>query len=223
MGQEGPWWFSVKYGEDMTQLFNMDCWACTLVNHVRREPHAQACLACCQQARDTTCALRRLTATAGTAAAQIKDKCGYEKIPEPVDLQKEGGGMVELHTAGRTSAKDILEPKATYILCKMAVPEDAPEGTAPAPEMLWTPPEGYEAPAGACLLHRLHLRLLHHLLHSVGQRQNRTASLGHRLRRPRLYRHSCSLPSPPPSLSSPRSLCLITSAEPPAGGAAKKK
>eukprot|EP00908_Phaeocystis_cordata_P009268 Transcript_20019.p3 GENE.Transcript_20019~~Transcript_20019.p3 ORF type:complete len:129 (-),score=66.13 Transcript_20019:278-664(-) len=108
---EGPWWFSVKYGEDMTQLFNMDCWACTLVNH-------------------------------------IKDKCGYEKIPEPVDLQKEGGGMVELHTAGRTSAKDMLEPKATYILCKMAVPEDAPEGTAPAPEMLWTPPEGYEAPAG---------------------------------------------------------------------------
>ena len=82
MGQEGPWWFSVKYGEDMTQLFNMDCWACTLVNHVRREPHAQACLAWCQQARDTTCAHRCLTATAGTAAAQIKDKCGYEKIPE---------------------------------------------------------------------------------------------------------------------------------------------
>ena len=88
MGQEGPWWFSVKYGEDMTQLFNMDCWACTLVNHVRREPHAQACLAWCQQARDTTCAHRCLTATAGTAAAQIKDKCGYEKIPEPVDLDR---------------------------------------------------------------------------------------------------------------------------------------
>ena len=43
----------------------------------------------------------------------------------------------------------LLTPKATYILCKMAVAEDAPEGTAPTPEMLWTPPEGYVAPAAA--------------------------------------------------------------------------
>ena len=34
MQEAGTYWFSVKYGEDMTQLFNMDCWACTLIAHV---------------------------------------------------------------------------------------------------------------------------------------------------------------------------------------------
>tara|TARA_B100000795_G_scaffold185315_1_gene140720 strand:+ start:287 stop:592 length:306 start_codon:yes stop_codon:yes gene_type:complete len=80
--------------------------------------------------------------------AQIKEKCGYEALTEDIDLQKDGG-MVELHTHGRVSAREKLTPKATYILCKMAVAEDAPEGTVPTPEMLWTPPEGYVAPAAA--------------------------------------------------------------------------
>ena len=83
------------------------------------------------------------------AFAQIKEKCGYEELTEDIDLQKDVGGMVELHTHGRAYARELLTPKATYILCKMAVAEDAPEGTAPTPEMLWTPPEGYVAPAAA--------------------------------------------------------------------------
>ena len=52
--------------------------------------------------------------------------------------------MVELHALGRSSAKELLEPRATYILCKLVVAE---EGAAPTPELLWTPPEGYVAPA----------------------------------------------------------------------------
>ena len=75
---------------------------------------------------------------------QIKDKCGYEKIPEKVDLQKEGGGVVDLHSLGRSYAKGLLEPAATYILCKLVEPEG---GGQPTPEMLWTPPEGYVPPA----------------------------------------------------------------------------
>ena len=86
---------------------------------------------------------RSLRATSPCRRAQIKETCGYEALTEDIDLQKDVGGMVELHTHGRASAKELLTPKATYILCKMAVAEDAPEGTAPTPEMLWTPPEGY--------------------------------------------------------------------------------
>ena len=78
--------------------------------------------------------------------AQIKEQCGYGTLPEDIDLQKEAGGMVELHAHGRASARELLEPRATYILCKMVMAEDAPEGTALTPEMLWTPPEGYVAP-----------------------------------------------------------------------------
>ena len=81
--------------------------------------------------------------------AQIKDKCGYDTLTEDIDLQNDAGGMVELHAHGRASAREVLMPKATYILCKLVVAEDAPEGTAPTPEMLWTPPEGYVAPAVA--------------------------------------------------------------------------
>ena len=108
--QAGPWWFTVKYGEDQQALFNMDCWACTLIDHV-------------------------------------KDKCGYQKLPEKVDLQKEGGGMMDMPSIPKqTTAKGTLEPKATYFLCKLVVPE---EGGAATPEMLWTPPEGYVPPAAA--------------------------------------------------------------------------
>ena len=78
--------------------------------------------------------------------AEFKDKCGYEKIPEAVDLQKEGGGMVDLHSLGRSYAKEALEPAATYILCKLVEPEG---GGTPTPEMLWTPPEGYAPPAAS--------------------------------------------------------------------------
>lgn len=109
MADEGPWWFTVKYGEDQQALFNMDCWSCTLINH-------------------------------------IKDKCGYEKIPEKLDLCKEGGSMIDMPNQGRTPGKDALEPKATYILYKLVVAE---EGAPPTPEMLWTPPEGYAVPAPA--------------------------------------------------------------------------
>ena len=137
--QEGPWWFSVKYGEDKTALFNMDCWSCTLIAHVSSPPGPlPACHGTSHTQLPSQC--RR---------AQIKEKCGYEELTEDIDLQKDVGGMVELHTHGRASARELLTPKATYILCKMAVAEDAPEGTAPTPELLWTPPEGYVAPAAA--------------------------------------------------------------------------
>ena len=45
-----------------------------------------------------------------------------------------------------TQGKEVLEPKATYILYKLVVAE---EGAPPTPEMLWVPPEGYVVPAAA--------------------------------------------------------------------------
>ena len=32
----GPFWFTVRYGADQTQLFNMDCWAAVLVDHMKQ-------------------------------------------------------------------------------------------------------------------------------------------------------------------------------------------
>uniref|UniRef100_A0A7S4BZY5 Uncharacterized protein n=1 Tax=Chrysotila carterae TaxID=13221 RepID=A0A7S4BZY5_CHRCT len=32
---QGPYWFTVKYGEDETQLFNMDCWSVVLCDHIK--------------------------------------------------------------------------------------------------------------------------------------------------------------------------------------------
>ena len=34
---EGPFWFSVRYGDDQTQLFNMDCRASVLVDHMKQK------------------------------------------------------------------------------------------------------------------------------------------------------------------------------------------
>ena len=85
-------------------------------------------------------------ARAAASRLQIKGECGYEKIPEKCDLQKEGGGMLDMPSQGRASAKDVLESKGMYILCKLVEPE---EGGAATPEMLWTPPEGYVAPAAS--------------------------------------------------------------------------
>merc|ERR1712087_874578 len=31
----GPYWFTVRYGMDQTQLFNMDCWAVVLCDHIK--------------------------------------------------------------------------------------------------------------------------------------------------------------------------------------------
>lgn len=149
MAEEGPWWFTVKYGEDQQALFNMDCWSCTLIDHVchaRRHPTAQRHRPA-DSHRPPPTAQRRHPADSHPrrgSHAQIKDKCGYFKIPEKVDLQKEGGSMMDMPTLGRQPAKEVLEPKGTYILYKLVVAE---EGAAPTPEMLWTPPEGYAAPA----------------------------------------------------------------------------
>uniref|UniRef100_A0A7S0LJW8 Uncharacterized protein n=1 Tax=Coccolithus braarudii TaxID=221442 RepID=A0A7S0LJW8_9EUKA len=33
--ETGPFWFTVRYGVDQTQLFNMDCWAVVLCDHIK--------------------------------------------------------------------------------------------------------------------------------------------------------------------------------------------
>ena len=73
----------------------------------------------------------------------MKEHCGYGNLEEPVELQKEDGTPVGLIELGKAMATDVLQPKGTYILCKVNVAE---EGAAPTYEQLWTPPDGFEAP-----------------------------------------------------------------------------
>ena len=75
----------------------------------------------------------------------VKERCGYSDVEEQLVLQTEDSSLIELHTMGCTSATEALAPKGTYILAKVVQGED---GTV-SPEMLWTPPEGYVAPAAA--------------------------------------------------------------------------
>ena len=34
--EDGPFWFTVKYGKDQQEIFNSDCWACVLYDHIKR-------------------------------------------------------------------------------------------------------------------------------------------------------------------------------------------
>ena len=74
----------------------------------------------------------------------IKERCGYGHIEEEIDLQREDGTRIELNTMGKASAIDTLESKGTYILVKLILAHEP--GDPPTVEMLWEPPEGYEAP-----------------------------------------------------------------------------
>ena len=73
----------------------------------------------------------------------IKVKCGHEGAPEEFDLLKEDNSRLNLRSIGTVSAKDTITPKGTYILAKINVDESGAESV----EQMWTPPEGYEAPA----------------------------------------------------------------------------
>ena len=74
----------------------------------------------------------------------MKERCGYNHVDEPVDLLKEDGSTcIDLRSVGKELATGLIEPKGTYILCKVVQPEDGSISF----EQLWTPPEGYEAPA----------------------------------------------------------------------------
>ncbi len=115
-------WFTVRYGADQTQLFNLDCWGQARFHPLR------------------TAATAWRTGRALTAARSqvlldhIKSRCGFGAIPEEVDLQPEDGtGLVGLPKVGRSPAAGVLKPKATYNLCKLVVPA---EGGAPTVERL---------------------------------------------------------------------------------------
>ena len=78
----------------------------------------------------------------------IKERCGYSQLYESVDLMKEdGSSCLELRTKGKEFATSFLDPKGTYILCKVVAAEEG--GGADTYEQLWTPPEGMEAPPAA--------------------------------------------------------------------------
>ena len=109
MAEESPpHWFSVKYGEGETALFNANCWSVVLLDY-------------------------------------MKERCKYETLEEPVDLQREDGSPVNLIELGKTMATEALQPRGTYILCKVNTSE---EGVTSL-ESLWTPPEGQEVPVPA--------------------------------------------------------------------------
>lgn len=75
----------------------------------------------------------------------IKERCNYSHLDEPIDLLKEDGSPLNVREVPHGDlATTVLEPKATYILCKVVAPEV--EGGAATFEQLWEPPEGFEAP-----------------------------------------------------------------------------
>ena len=67
----------------------------------------------------------------------IKEACGYADLAEPVDLQKEDGSCVGLLELGKAVATEKLDPKGTYILCKVITSDDGPSTY----ESLLSPPE----------------------------------------------------------------------------------
>ena len=78
----------------------------------------------------------------------MKERCGYGDLAEPVDLQKEDGSNVGLLELKKNMANEVLDPKGTYILCKVNPGEDGAPSTY---EQLYEPaaPDGEEPPAAA--------------------------------------------------------------------------
>ncbi|EPZ33803.1 hypothetical protein O9G_002515 [Rozella allomycis CSF55] len=49
----------------------------------------------------------------------IKKSCGFDDIPEQVDLATENGEVIDLQSKPKEYAKKYLEPRGTYILLKV--------------------------------------------------------------------------------------------------------
>ena len=87
-----------------------------------------------------------------TLRDHMKAECGYNDIPEEVDLLKEDGttlvGLSKVEK--RTYANELIASKGTYFLCKLSPPSDDGEAKDAVPTRLWEPApveEGAEAPA----------------------------------------------------------------------------
>ena len=58
----------------------------------------------------------------------IRKTCGYENIPENLDLALESGEVMDLASKPKEYAKKFLEPRNTYILVKV-VGEETDDST----------------------------------------------------------------------------------------------
>lgn len=150
-------WFSVKYDfkglhdildPDRTDLFNADCWAVVLLQHIKQHCGYADML---EPIDLMTEAVRRI-AVPGSALFRARGAARnpFSPFPSsapplpPISLHPDVQGVrVKLGDVGKSSASAVLEARGTYVLCKVVATDDGGE----TEERLWTPPEGYTPPA----------------------------------------------------------------------------